>query len=113
MSWVDIAVGAGGGATAIMFGGGFLVSQLKHVIRRVVATEVLSEIKEIKKEVTSEIKTVKDDLAAVHLRLVKETGGNSNGLRQKVNEIGQDLNQVGKDVAHLKGAFEQHTHTTA
>lgn len=90
MAWVDVAVGAGGGATAVGIIGAFLVQQVRHAIARVVRSEV-----------TDELKAVKNDITALHLKLTKETGGNSNGLRQKVNELGEDL-------AYLKGAFEQY-----
>ena len=102
MSWVDIAVGAGGSATAVALVGSIATAQLRHAIRRVVSEEV-----------TEELRTVKDEVTALHLKLTKETGGNSNGMRQKLNEVGRDLVSVGKDVAHLKGAFEQHTHSTS
>lgn len=87
MSWVDIAVGVGGGATAFGVVGSLLVSQLKHTVRRVVAEEV-----------TAEIKTVKDDVTALRLKIARETGGNSNGLRQK-------LDSVAGDVAELRGVL--------
>ena len=82
--------------------GAFLIRQIRHAVARVVRSEV-----------TDELKAVKDDITALHLKLTKETGGNSNGLRQAVNQISRDIVSVGKDVAHLKGAFEQHTHNSA
>lgn len=85
MSWVDIAVGAGGSATALGILGTLIISQAKHAVRRVV-DEVVTEA----------VQPVKHDLTALRVKIASETGGNNHGLRQAVDEIG-------KDVSHIKG----------
>lgn len=90
MHWLDTLIG-GGAATAIyatVRGGVFRL--VKRILRDVVT--------DVTKEVTSEIRS---DVSTVKEKLASETGGNSNGLRQKVNEISEDI-------AKLTGAFEQH-----
>ena len=85
MSWVDIAVGAGGSATALGILGTLIITQAKHAVKRVV-DEVVTEA----------VLPVKHDLTALRVKIASETGGNNHGLRQAVDEIG-------KDVAHIKG----------
>lgn len=87
MHWLDVLIGSAGGATGIFAA---LKGGMAKLIKRVVH--------DASEEATKEIKT---DLAALKLKLAAETGGNSNGLRQKLNEVGEDL-------AKLTGAFEQH-----
>lgn len=92
MSWVDYLVG-GGSATVIGSGMGTLaVKYLKHVVNEVV---------------TAAIKDVADGLAELKLKFASETGGNSNGLRQKINEVDAKLDTVVETVAHLKGSLGQ------
>lgn len=80
MSWVDIAVGAGGSATALGILGTLVITQAKHAVKRVVDEVVNNAVKDVADEVT-----------AIRLKLTAETGGNSHGLRQKLNETSEDV----------------------
>lgn len=82
-NWIDIAIGAGGGSATMSLIGGVLVTQMKHGVKRVV-----DEV------VTLAIKEVKEDVSELKLKFAKETGGNSNGLRQKVDEVAKDVAKI-------------------
>lgn len=83
MHWLDILVGGSAG-TVITGGLGALGGRyLKRLLRDVADAAV---------------KDIKEDVIGLKVKLAAETGGNSNGLRQK-------LNSVAEDVAHLKGAM--------
>lgn len=48
------------------------------------------------------------DITYLKVKLAKETGGNSNGLRQAINEMSRDVTEVKAAVAEVRGAFNQH-----
>lgn len=74
------------------------MGQVRHAVKRVV-----DEV------VTKAVKDVADEVTVIRLKLASETGGNSNGLRQKLNEVSREMVTIGKDVAELKGGFNQLT----
>lgn len=90
---IDCLAGGASGVVVISAAATVIVKWLRSVIR--------TEMGPVSAGLKSEIEGVRDDITALHLRVVRETGGNSNGLRQKLNEVGEQ-------VASLKGAFDQH-----
>lgn len=92
MSWVEIAT-AGGSATIVLTAlGGLGLRSLKAAVRH---------------EVAAHLEPMKEDLNELKLKFAAETGGNSNGLRQKVNEMDQKLDSNSEAVAYLKGALQR------
>lgn len=63
--------------------GALVISQAKHAVKRVVDEVVQAAVKDTADEVT-----------AIRLKLAAETGGNSHGLRQKLNEVSEDVAQI-------------------
>lgn len=87
----------GGSATLILTGGGALAGKF---LRRV-ATEVVHEaFAGVAKE--SDLKAVASDVTDLKVKLAAETGGNSHGLRQAVNELDGKVDGIVVDVATLK-----------
>lgn len=82
----------GGSATVITSGvGAVVVKTLKRV-----ATQAVHDGTE----------DIRDDVNSLKVKFASETGGNSNGLRQKINELDTKIDGVVVDVAHLKGFAE-------
>lgn len=106
---VDLGIGAGGFATVLTAVSPFVVKQLKHAAVRI-ATDVLSAgVKALKEDINKRFDTndqttqqAAKDIQDLKVSFAKETGGNSGGFRQALNELT-------KDVAELSGAFHQHT----
>jgi hypothetical protein len=85
-------IGAGSGTVVVSACGAFLVRQLKHI-----AGEAVRE----------GIKEIGNDLISLKLKIANEVGGNSNGIRQKMNEVDSKVDAIAVDVAHLKGTLGQ------
>lgn len=49
---------------------------------------------------------VRQQVADLSLKWAKETGGNSGGFRQAINESRVEINAVQRDLAYLKGALD-------
>ena len=49
---------------------------------------------------------IRNDVTDLKVKFASETGGNSNGLRQAVNELAGEVSDIRVDVAHLKGVAE-------
>lgn len=88
MSWIQLLLGGSGAALG---SGGLLGVALKQLKRSV------------SDAVAQGVKPVADDLTALKLKLAAETGGNSNGLRQKVNEVDSKVDALAADFAEVKG----------
>lgn len=81
-----------------------------------IGTIVLKALKKVAKDAVSEalvgvakeddLKAVASDVTALKVKFASETGGNSNGLRQAVNDLTGKVEGVMVDVAHLKGLAE-------
>lgn len=80
MHWYDwlggIAAGTGLGGSIWAFAWKILRRQIHSI-----CTEVITTV----------VQDIKSDVEEVKLKLAKETGGNSNGLRQKLDEVGKDV----------------------
>lgn len=76
------------------------VKFLKRVAKDVVADAVSGVAKE------ADVKAIQADVTELKVKLASETGGNSNGLRQAVNDLTGKVEGVMVDVAHLKGLAE-------
>ena len=90
-STVVLPMLAGGGSATVITTG--IGTAVVRVLKRVAADVVRDGTKDIR-----------DEVAAVKVKLASETGGNSHGLRQAINEMQSDLTTVREDVAFLKGA---------
>lgn len=88
MSWIQLLLGGSGAALG---SGGLLGVALKQLKRSV------------SDAVAQGVKPVADDLTSLKLKLAAETGGNSNGLRQKVNEVDSKVDALTADFAEVKG----------
>jgi 6-phosphofructokinase len=97
-SWIVPTLTSGGAATVITSGiGGLVVRTLKRV-----ASEVVNDaLKGLAKE--NDLKAVASDVTDLKVKFASETGGNSNGIRQVVNELDRKVDGVIVDVAFLKG----------
>ena len=98
MHWTDLLTGAGSGATAVTLG----VATLRRLLTRA-AKDLISDV----------ASDIKSDISRLEVKIASETGGNSNGLRQKLDEVAKNVGEVAKDLAELKGAFSQHTKEAA
>lgn len=88
---LDVIFGGGGvtvGATVM----GFLKKSILAIIKDMLATALAD---------------VQRDVQELKERFAKETGGNSNGLRQAVNETKADVASVKEDIAHIKGQLSK------
>lgn len=85
--WTDAAISLG---SAVVGGGGF-GTLVGHLFKRMA-----------KDAVEAGTADIRGDLKELALKFAAEHGGNSGGIRQEVNA-------QGKDLAALKGAFEQFT----
>jgi hypothetical protein len=92
-SILEIASVAGSATLTLSVLGGLALRSLKHAVRR---------------EVALAIEPVSKDVNDLKLKFAAETGGNSNGLRQKINEMDGKLDLTNQNVASVKGAFDQH-----
>jgi hypothetical protein len=91
----------GGSATVITTGAGALVVRtLKRIAKEVVSDALAGVAKE------DDVKAIATDVNTMKLKLAAETGGNSNGLRQAVDSLAREVNDVKLDVAHVKGYME-------
>lgn len=88
MNWLDTLFGGGG----LLVGGG-LMGFVKKSLGRMLKELIVTAIATLKKEVLDGLQS---ELTDLKVKFAAETGGNSNGLRQKLNEVAED-------VAHLKG----------
>jgi hypothetical protein len=86
----------GGSATVITTGMGTIVARILKRIAGDVAREALAGVAK-----ESDLKAIASDVTDLKVKFAAEVGGNSGGLRQAVNEIGTDL-------AELKGEFKEH-----
>lgn len=94
MSSLVTWLGAGGGATVLTSGVGTVIVRLAKRIARDVANVLVED--------------VKADLVELKVDFAKQVGGNSNGLRQKLDEVGKDVAAVKTNVSNLSGRFDQH-----
>lgn len=86
MMWYQIVAG-GASLTVIITG---VTTLLGRFIKHAVAASVREE--------TAVIRT---DILALQLKLAAETGGNSHGLRQKLDEVAEDVAQLRGEVRAL------------
>jgi outer membrane murein-binding lipoprotein Lpp len=87
----------GGSATVITTGIGTLIVKILKRIATDVAKDVLSGV--AKEE---DVKAIASDVTDLKVKLASETGGNSHGLRQAVNELDAKVDGIVVDVATLK-----------
>lgn len=88
MPFTDYLIG-GSSATVITTGIGAL---LTRGLKRAAA--------DIAREANKELV---EDLQALTVKVAKETGGNSNGLRQAVNALADQVHAAAQDIAFIKG----------
>lgn len=92
-----------GGASATVFTtgvGAVVVRALKRIAKEVVHDALSGVAKE------DDLKAIASDVTEFKVKFAAETGGNSGGLRQAVNDLTKTVGEVQVDVAHLKGLTE-------
>jgi hypothetical protein len=94
--WVDATTSAG----SAILGAGGIGAVVSKVIKGVAKEAVNAGTQDIR----DDIKEVKNDVSALSVKFAAETGGNSGGLRQAINEQAAHMASIGEDVAELKGA---------
>jgi len=55
--------------------------------------------------VTAAVQPINDKVEQMQLKLAAEFGGNSNGMRQAIDEQGRAINRHGEDIALIKGSL--------
>lgn len=103
MHWADAFMGAGGFAavsTAIVT---LFKGRIGAIIKAVAAEVISVALRDLESKVAKRFdandaatKKVAEDIAGLKVDFARETGGNSGGFRQAINELT-------KDVAYLKG----------
>lgn len=104
MHWANIFVGIGGGAA----GAGTVGVVVRHFIKSLIQDVVNAAIDAFKKDVDKALGDVNGNVQGLAVKLAAETGGNSNGLREKLDTVGSEVSTVATGVAELRGAFNQH-----
>lgn len=107
MHWANLFVGLGGG-TATLGGIGVVA---RHFLKNMIQDIVSAAVDAFKTDVSKALTEVNQNVQSVAMKLASETGGNSNGIRQKLNEVSGEVGDVRQDVAELKGAYEQYVRT--
>lgn len=97
---LPILTGGASGTVLTTGVGTVAVRFLKRVAKDVVGEAVSGVAKE------ADVKAIQADVTDLKVKLASETGGNSNGLRQSVNELHAKVEGVTTDVAYLKGLAE-------
>lgn len=109
--FLEICAAAGGAVTAATGVGLILRGSVRRSATDVVAPAIKALEDKLDKrfdkndEATKEVAKKTNDL---ELRLAREFGGNSGGIRQAVNEVKGDVSDMVKDIATLQGKFAQH-----
>jgi gas vesicle protein len=104
IDWVNAGIIAGG-FTGV--GAGLLSAVARHQTRatREIATHA---IRDAMRPVIERLDRLQERAETDRLHMAREFGGNSNGLRQTVNAIRDDLTEAREDIAATRAAFEQH-----
>lgn len=98
MSSVLLPILTGGGsATVIATGAGAI---LTRILKRIAGDVVRDALSGVAKE--ADVKAIAADVTALTVKLASETGGNSHGLRQAVNELDAKVDGIVIDVTTLK-----------
>lgn len=96
MHWTDLLTGAGSGATAVALAVAALRKMLTRAAKDLLADLLVGVAKE------TDVKAIASDVNDLKVKFASETGGNSHGLRQVVNELDAKVDGVVVDVATLK-----------
>lgn len=91
MAAVEYLIGGGSVATMVAAA----TPLLGHYAKRAIHEIVNLALADLRKEVS--------DLT---IKFAKETGGNSGGFRQAINEAKVEIGSVQRDLAYLKGALD-------
>ena len=105
---MNVFIAAGSSAAVVGIVGSWFGRLALHGMRRVAVEAVKEEVKTLADTVEKRFdkndratQAAADKASSLELRLEREFGGNSGGMRQAINEVRQDL-------AHFHGAFDQH-----